>query len=104
MTMDLSLLHNLMGGDQKLVDRFVNIFKTQVPAQVAALPQLCEAQDWKGLSTALHSLKTQFNYVGMIAFAEQMRSLEEQVDDGKTSDIALKISTFTQEFQQSWQP
>ena len=102
--MDLSLLHNLMGGDQQLVDRFVTIFKTQVPTQVAALPGLCETQDWEALSTALHSLKTQFNYVGMNAFAEQMRSLEEQVDDGQTDHIPLQISHFVREFRQSWQP
>lgn len=102
--MDLSLLHNLMGGDQQLVDRFVTIFKTQVPTQVAALPALCEAQDWEALSTALHSLKTQFNYVGMNALAEQMRSLEEQVDGGKTDPIPLQISNFVREFRQSWQP
>jgi HPt (histidine-containing phosphotransfer) domain-containing protein len=101
--MDLSLLHNLMGGDQQLVDRFVNILKTQVPAQVAALPELCQAQDWEGLSTVLHSLKTQFNYVGMNALAEQMRSLEEQVDSGQTDGILLQIRSFTQEFRPFWQ-
>lgn len=101
--MDLTLLHNLMGGDQQLVDRFVNIFKTQVPGQVAALPALCEAQDWEGLSTALHSLKTQFNYVGMNALGEQMRRLEEQVDAGQTDGIGLHISNFTHHFHQSWQ-
>ncbi|MGN7884591.1 Hpt domain-containing protein [Dyadobacter sp. 22481] len=102
--MDLSLLGNLMGGDQQLVERFVAIFKTQVPGQVSMLPELCEAQDWEGLSTALHSLKTQFNYVGMNGFAEQMRSLEEQVDSGQTDGISSQIQNFTQEFQQSWQP
>lgn len=102
--MDLSLLRNLMGGDQQMVDRFVTIFKTQVPGQVAALPGLCQAQDWEGLSTALHSLKTQFSYVGMRAWAEQMRRLEEQVDAGQTNDINLHISNFLQEFGQSWQP
>jgi HPt (histidine-containing phosphotransfer) domain-containing protein len=102
--MDLSLLHNLMGGDQQLVDRFVVIFKTQVPAQVAALPGLCEAKDWEALSTALHSLKTQFNYVGLSELAEQMRSLEEKVDNGQTDDTSLYISNFTREFQLCWQP
>jgi HPt (histidine-containing phosphotransfer) domain-containing protein len=102
--MDLSLLHNLMGGDQHLVDRFVVIFKTQVPAQVATLPELCEAKDWEALSTALHSLKTQFSYVGMSELAEEMRSLEEKVDIGQTDDISLQIGNFTREFQLSWQP
>lgn len=102
--MDLSLLHNLMGGDQQLVDRFITIFKTQVPGQVAALPALCEARDWEGLSTALHSLKTQFNYVGMNSFAGQMRVLEEQVDNGETAGIHLRIGRFTNEFNQYWQP
>ena len=97
--MDLSLLLNLMGGDQPLVDRFVAI----LPGQVAALPALCESQDWEALSTALHSLKTQFSYVGMNALAEQMRVLEEQVDSGDTDNISLKINKFNQEFHPFWQ-
>jgi HPt (histidine-containing phosphotransfer) domain-containing protein len=101
--MDLSLLHDLMGGNEQLVDRFVTIFKTQVPSQIAALPELCEAQDWEGLSTALHSLKTQFNYVGLNALAEQMRDLEEQVDKGQTDGILLRIRNFTQESHPYWQ-
>lgn len=101
--MDLSLLRDLMGGDQQLVDRFVIIFKTQVPSQIAALPSLCEAQDWEELSTALHSLKTQFNYVGLTDLAEQMRDLEEQVDSGQTDGMLLRIRNFTQEPHPSWQ-
>ncbi|WP_439555329.1 Hpt domain-containing protein [Dyadobacter sp.] len=74
--MDLSLLKSLMSGDEKLVSRFVSVFKTQVPAQVQQLPELCESQEWEELSTSLHSLKTQFSYVGMNEFAEQMREME----------------------------
>jgi hypothetical protein len=40
----------------------------------------------------------------MNGFAEQMRSLEEQVDSGQTDGISSQIRNFTQEFQQSWQP
>jgi len=101
--MDLRLLSELMGGDQQLVDRFVAIFRTQVPDQVALLTELCDTEDWEKLSTALHSLKTQFNYVGMTKMAEQMRELEERVDSGQTDGIHLQIKDFTQEFQLLWQ-
>nr|WP_295921935.1 Hpt domain-containing protein [uncultured Dyadobacter sp.] len=101
--MDLSLLSNLMGGDRQLVDRFVSIFKTQVPGQVAALSELCEAGEWEALSTALHSLKTQFSYVGLPALADQLRGMEEQADHGDTASIAQQILAFTADFHQFWE-
>lgn len=101
--MDLSLLDNLMGGDRQLVDRFVSIFKTQVPGQVAALSGLCEAGEWETLSTELHSLKTQFKYVGLPALAAHLRSMEEQIDHGDTASIASQIRAFTEDFHRFWE-
>ncbi|KQS30828.1 Hpt domain-containing protein [Dyadobacter sp. Leaf189] len=100
---DLSLLKNLMSGDEKLVARFILIFKTQVPAQVRQLPGLCENQEWEELSTSFHSLKTQFSYLGITEFAEQMREMEENVDNGDTSSIAAGISQFIKAFDQFMQ-
>lgn len=101
--MDLSLLTDLMGGDRQLVDRFVSIFRTQVPGQVAALSWLCEIREWETLSTALHSLKTQFSYVGLTVLAGQLRSMEEQIDRGETASIDLQIRSFTEDFNQFWE-
>lgn len=101
--MDLSLLKSLMSGDQKLVDHFISIFKSQAPAQVNMLPGLCGNKEWEELSTALHSLKTQFSYVGMTGFSELMREMEESVDYGETDSIASRIADFTSEFDQFWQ-
>ncbi|SKB76764.1 Hpt domain-containing protein [Dyadobacter psychrophilus] len=101
--MDLSFLRGQMAGDEKLVARFVSIFKTQVPAQVSQLPGLCENEDWEELSSAFHSLKTQFNYMLMTEFAEQMREMEESVDNGETAFIATRIAEFTTKFNHFWQ-
>ncbi|CAG5067542.1 hypothetical protein DYBT9623_00263 [Dyadobacter sp. CECT 9623] len=99
---DLALLRNLMSGDEKLVLHFVSIFKSQVPGQVESLPALCADQDWEALSTALHSLKTQFNYVGLTEFAGQMAEMEESVDSGETDTIASQIAAFQQKFDIFW--
>jgi HPt (histidine-containing phosphotransfer) domain-containing protein len=101
--MDLTFLNRQMAGDEKLVARFVSIFKAQVPAQVSQLQGLCENEDWEELSTALHSLKTQFNYMLMTEFAEQMREMEECVDNGETALIATRIAEFTKKFDLFWQ-
>ena len=101
--MDLSLLKSLMSGDQKLVDHFISIFKSQVPGQVAALPRLCENEEWEELSSGFHSLKTQFNYVGLTEFAELMGEMEESVDNGETGSIRSGIADFTIKFDQFWQ-
>jgi HPt (histidine-containing phosphotransfer) domain-containing protein len=101
--MNLSLLKSLMSGDERLVSHFISIFKTQVPPQVGMLPGLYNAQEWEELSTALHSLKTQFNYVGLTEFAERMQEMEDQVDSGQTLPISSGIKEFTAKFNQYWQ-
>lgn len=102
MTMDLSLLQTLMGGDDRLVTRFITIFKTQVPQQVASLPQLYENGEWETLSTTLHGLKTQFSYVGLADLAEQMRHLEALVDQGDTSSAGPQLAVFQDTFDHFW--
>jgi HPt (histidine-containing phosphotransfer) domain-containing protein len=101
--MDLSLLRSLMSGDEKLVSHFIYIFKNQVPDQVAMLPRLCHDQEWEELSSALHSLKTQFNYVGLPGFAEQMGEMEESVDNGQTASMDIRIQEFMVKFNLFWQ-
>lgn len=101
--MDLSFLRRQMAGDEKLVARFVSIFKAQVPAQVSQLPGLCENEDWEELSSAFHSLKTQFNYMLMTEFAEQMREMEEGVDNGEIAFVVTCIAEFTAKFDHFWQ-
>jgi HPt (histidine-containing phosphotransfer) domain-containing protein len=101
--MDLSFLRKLMDGDEALVDRFVSIFKAQVPGQVAALAALYNSGEWEELSTALHSLKTQFNYVGMSEFATQMQTMEAEVDAGNTAALQDEIHLFTAQFENFWE-
>ena len=101
--MDLSFLRRQMAGDEALVARFVSIFKAQVPAQVSQLPSLCENEDWEELSSAFHSLKTQFNYMLMTEFAEQMREMEESVDNEEIELISIRIAAFTERFDHFWQ-
>ena len=100
--MDLSFLKRQMAGDEKLVTRFVSIFKAQVPVQVSQLQDLCEKQEWEELSSSLHSLKTQFNYMLMTEFAEQMREMEESVDNGETALVATRIDAFIEKFDHFW--
>lgn len=100
--MDLSLLQNLMGGDNRLVTRFITIFRTQVPQQVASLPQLYEKGEWEALSTTLHGLKSQFSYVGLADLAEQMRHLEALVDEGDTLSASPQLAAFQDSFGHFW--
>ncbi|MCF2491461.1 Hpt domain-containing protein [Dyadobacter sp. CY347] len=100
--MDLSLLRSLMGDDEKLLNHFVTIFKAQAPKQIIMLSQLCEQDKWEDLSIAVHSLKTQFNYVGLSTFSERMRDMEKQIDLGETGSIKQQIQHFTDDFNEFW--
>ncbi|WP_254412178.1 Hpt domain-containing protein [Dyadobacter diqingensis] len=96
--MDLLFLKNLMNGDELLVDRFVEIFRKQSRGQVAALKPLLIRQQWEELSNAAHSLKTQFNYLGLETFATQVKNIEENVDNGDYHNLDKMIDIFEDDF------
>jgi HPt (histidine-containing phosphotransfer) domain-containing protein len=93
-TLDLSYLKSLMANDEVLVVKFLNIFKSQCPRQLQELKLHFQNQDWPGLSTVAHSLKTQFTYLNVNFLATQAGDIESLVDEGRTEDLAEHIQSF----------
>ena len=95
---DLSFLTNLMRGDEKLVQRFVDIFREQSPKQLSEIAGLIRDENWGSLSNTVHSLKTQCNYMGLSDFGERLRDIEEKIDSGETKTISNLLDDFRADF------
>jgi HPt (histidine-containing phosphotransfer) domain-containing protein len=100
--MDLSFLKQLMGGDEKLVNNFVTIFRTQTPKQLTEIKILLANEAWEDLSNTVHSLKTQFGYMGLADFSDQMKHIETLIDNGELTDIHALLADFDTSFTAFW--
>jgi HPt (histidine-containing phosphotransfer) domain-containing protein len=91
---DLSYLKTLMANDDTLVTKFVNIFKSQCPRQLQELKLHLQNQDWPGLSTVAHSMKTQFTYLNATALATQAGDIEMLADEEAVETLPDRIQSF----------
>lgn len=76
MPYDLSRLSNLLGSDDAAA-RFIELFKQQLPAQLADLRAALESGDFESAGIVAHGLKSQCRYVGLDEAANLLQKLEE---------------------------
>ena len=97
--MDLTFLRNLINGDERLVSNFVRIFREQAPKQVEEIQESLANEDWENFSNLIHSLKTQFAYMGLTDLSEQMKNMEFEVDNGDKTRLQPLLEHFQKDFQ-----
>jgi HPt (histidine-containing phosphotransfer) domain-containing protein len=93
-TVDLTFIRGLMGNDERVVEKFISIFKSQIPRQLQELKLHYVSQDSASLSIVAHSIKSQLNYIGTTALADQISTIETMVDEGNTDDLGQRIHSF----------
>ncbi|MEN0004420.1 MAG: Hpt domain-containing protein [Bacteroidota bacterium] len=74
---DLSKLEKLLNGNEKMVNRFIDIFKTQTPAQLDVLVNAVASNDWSQASITAHAIKSQCRYLGLDEIAEDAFKIEQ---------------------------
>lgn len=89
--MNIDTLKSLLGGDENMVNRFLDIFRNEMPSQLSALENAIENEDWDTASNVAHAIKSQVNYLDLteisdIAYriernAEQRNNLEDLMPD-----------------------
>ena len=77
---DLSILRNLMGNDEKMVQQFLHIFKTQTPEQLNQLDNFISNKDWESASAIAHAIKSQSKYLGLEEIANQAFTIEKNTE------------------------
>ncbi|GJM32509.1 MAG: hypothetical protein DHS20C18_15100 [Saprospiraceae bacterium] len=79
--LDRSKLNSLMGGDEKMVQKFLEIFKTQTPNQLAELKYSITNESWEQASIIAHAIKSQCKYLGLEQSAEWASKIEQLAEE-----------------------
>ena len=67
---DLTRLEKLLDGNEKMINRFIDIFKTQTPKQLDILTKAISNNAWEQASITAHAIKSQCKYLGLDDIAE----------------------------------
>lgn len=78
--MNKAYLLSLFDQNEALVERFLNIFKTQTPIQLDALQEAIERGNLESAAIMAHSIKSQCRYMGLDAAAQLCQSIEQAKD------------------------
>ena len=98
---DRNKLENILGGDERMVERFLDIFKSQTPDQLKTLKKAISESNWNQGSITAHAIKSQCRYLGLedladLAFKiEQLteRNLQLGLVPGLAAQLEMKLLT-----------
>jgi HPt (histidine-containing phosphotransfer) domain-containing protein len=99
--LDLTFIRQMMGNDEKVVYKFLSIFKEQCPRQMQELKMHYAARSWQDLSNVAHSLKTQFKYLSIESLGAKAYEIETSAEEEPaTTDHIEKLGELIQSFEQ----
>lgn len=78
---DLDYLKKLL-GDENIVARFLELFRQQMPVQLADLQNQIAGQDWENAGATAHAIKGQLRYLREEEAAELAYRLEQLAEEG----------------------
>ena len=84
---DRTKLEALLGSDPKMVQRFLDIFKSQTPEQLNQLREYITNKNWEQASITAHAIKSQCKYLGLEEIAEYAFKIEQLTEEKKQLDL-----------------
>ena len=79
--MNVEKLRSLLGNDDKLVHKFLEMYKTELPKQLDLLLEAMDQSDWENISIIAHGIKSQAKYLDLIEIASVASDLEICADE-----------------------
>ena len=73
---DLAYLLQLMEGDEAMVSRFLELFKAEMPKQLAELEEQLKLGDFASANITVHCIKGQLSTVGLKELAGHALEIE----------------------------
>jgi HPt (histidine-containing phosphotransfer) domain-containing protein len=86
MKINTDRLRSLLGSEDA-AQRFVGMFRQQLPEELNVLRQALNERDWETVSNTAHGLKSQCRYLGLEEAADFLQELENNPKNG--ADLAL---------------
>ena len=84
---DRTKLETLLGGNETMVQQFLEIFKSQTPKQLSLLEQSITHKNWSQASITAHAIKSQCKYLGLEEIAEHALKIEQLTEEEKQLDL-----------------
>jgi HPt (histidine-containing phosphotransfer) domain-containing protein len=72
-------------GSPEMAARFIQLFKSQMPEQLAQLQQAADGDDWATVSVIAHTLKGQLAYLDENDLHETAYQLEKNAENGQVN-------------------
>jgi HPt (histidine-containing phosphotransfer) domain-containing protein len=79
-TVDLTFLTSMTGGNKEKMKKYIGMFLQHAPTLVSQLDDNLRTSDWSGLKTTVHTLKSQFSYMGANEAKELALLMEKNAD------------------------
>ncbi|MEO1259443.1 MAG: Hpt domain-containing protein [Bacteroidota bacterium] len=73
---NIEKLKSLLGNDDNMVAKFLDIFKTETPRQLSKLSDAMSDKDWDTVSTIAHGIKSQVKYLDLLELADKAAEIE----------------------------
>lgn len=94
---DLTFLKSFTGNDNEKVKKYVGMFLSRAPEQLAAINQSLDNKDYDSLKVNAHSLKPQLAYMGIKSLEQDILTIEEN-SGSKTNldtlpELVAKLNT-----------
>lgn len=70
-----------------MVQRFLDIFKSQTPQQLELLNESISDRNWDMASNTAHAIKSQCKYLGLDEIAEYAFKIEQLTEEKKQLDL-----------------
>lgn len=80
MNINTARLRSLLGSEEA-AQKFVSLFRQQLPGQLEALRKSLAESDWETASNTAHGLKSQCRYLGLDEAADWLQKLENDPKD-----------------------
>jgi len=94
-SIDLSYLDSMTGGDKQLMKEMIDIFKEQVPEFVTEMKNFLVTKDYKGLAAIAHKAKSSISIFGLTQLIADLKEFEINVANSeKTETYNDFISNF----------
>lgn len=74
---DLTMIHDLSGGDEAFIKQMVELFVDTMPASMEELQATLDQKQWEAMGKLAHKLKSTTGSMGMNAIKEEVRAVEQ---------------------------
>lgn len=96
----LAFLKKTYKGDKQKIHKILNLCYNNIPKQLKSLRQHLNDENWKGVRTISHSVKTTLNYIGLESTRDAAKTIEKNSANQTNLDT---IPALVEKLEKDWE-